>query len=143
MHERSKSGVQVQVYDLWTFFLMKGAARDRERPEAHALFCTQNQHDLFAFLRLARRGALPSGCKQETNTGGDNSGGGLLKAMIGCNFVMARPAAGRIGEWTGLDPPECFGVSLFRHEIVGYHNETCLIPGRRDPNPHCDSISKM
>ena len=24
-----------------------------------------------------------------------------------------------------------------------YHNETCLIPGRRDPNPHCDSLSKM
>ena len=23
------------------------------------------------------------------------------------------------------------------------HNETCLIPGRRDPNPHCDSLSKM
>ena len=23
------------------------------------------------------------------------------------------------------------------------HNETCLIAGRRDPNPHCDSLSKM
>ena len=34
--------------------------------------------------------------------------------------VMVRPAAGRIGEWTGLDPSACFGVSLFRHEIVGY-----------------------
>ena len=35
--------------------------------------------------------------------------------------VMVRPAAGlgRIGEWTGLDPSACFGVSLFRHEIVG------------------------
>ena len=32
--------------------------------------------------------------------------------------VMVRPAAGRIGEWTGLDPSACFGVSLFRHEIV-------------------------
>ena len=34
--------------------------------------------------------------------------------------VMVRPAAGRIGEWTGLDPSACFGVSLFGHEIVGY-----------------------
>ena len=24
-----------------------------------------------------------------------------------------RPAAGRIGEWTGLDPSACVGVSLF------------------------------
>ena len=23
------------------------------------------------------------------------------------------------------------------------HNEICLIPGRRDPNPHCNSSSKM
>ena len=34
--------------------------------------------------------------------------------------VMVRPAAGRIGEWTGLDPSACFRVSLFGHEIVGY-----------------------
>ena len=27
---------------------------------------------------------------------------------------MVRPAAGRIGEWTGLDPSACFGVALFR-----------------------------
>ena len=34
---------------------------------------------------------------------------------------MVRPApARRIGEWTGLDPSACCGVSLFRHEIVGY-----------------------
>ena len=37
-----------------------------------------------------------------------------------CPSVMVRPAAGRIGEWTGLDLSACFGVSLFRHEIVGY-----------------------
>ena len=28
--------------------------------------------------------------------------------------VMVRPADGRIGEWTGLDPSACFGVALFR-----------------------------
>ena len=33
---------------------------------------------------------------------------------------MVRPAAGRIGEWAGLDPSACFGVSVFGHEIVGY-----------------------
>ena len=34
---------------------------------------------------------------------------------------MVRPApARRIGEWTGLDPSACCGVSLFRHEILGY-----------------------
>ena len=34
---------------------------------------------------------------------------------------MIHPAAGGIGEWTGLDQSAaCFGVSLFRHEIVGY-----------------------
>ena len=38
-----------------------------------------------------------------------------------CLSEMVRPAAGRMGEWTGLGPsPSCFGVSLFRHEIVGY-----------------------
>ena len=34
--------------------------------------------------------------------------------------VIVRPADGRISEWRGLDPSTCFGVSLFRHEIVGY-----------------------
>ena len=34
--------------------------------------------------------------------------------------VMVRPAAGRIGEWTDLDPSACFGVALLRHEIVGH-----------------------
>ena len=35
--------------------------------------------------------------------------------------VMVRPAAAEwIVEWTGLDPSACFGVSLFRHEIVVY-----------------------
>ena len=33
---------------------------------------------------------------------------------------MVCPAAGLIGEWTGLDLSACFGVSLFRYEIVGY-----------------------
>ena len=40
------------------------------------------------------------------------------------------------------------GIEL---EAVGFqfepyrwrHNETCLIQGRRDPNQHCDSLSKM
>ena len=36
---------------------------------------------------------------------------------------MVRPAAGRISEWTGLDPSACFGVSLFRHEIGGYKGQ--------------------
>ena len=34
--------------------------------------------------------------------------------------VMVRPAAGRIVEWTGLDPSASFRVSLFGLEIVGY-----------------------
>ena len=37
--------------------------------------------------------------------------------------MKVRPAAGRISEWTGLDPSACFGVSLFRHEIVGYKGQ--------------------
>ena len=40
--------------------------------------------------------------------------------------VMVRPAAGLMCEWTGLDPSACFGVSLFRHEIVGYEGH-CLV----------------
>ena len=45
--------------------------------------------------------------------------------------VMVRPAAGRIGEWTGLqvDPSACFGVSLFRHEIVGYKDHGLVRKG--------------
>ena len=43
---------------------------------------------------------------------------------------MDRPAAGRISEWTGLDPSACFGVSFFRHEIVAYKGHR-LVAERR------------
>ena len=43
---------------------------------------------------------------------------------------MDRPAAGRISEWTGLDPSACIGVSLFRHEIAGYKGHR-LVTERR------------
>ena len=48
--------------------------------------------------------------------------------------VMVRPAAGRIGEWTCLDPSACFGVALFRHEIVGYKGHG-LVRERVLPSP--------
>ena len=35
-----------------------------------------------------------------------------------CGIAIIRPAAARDG--LDLDPSACFGVSLFRHEIVGY-----------------------
>ena len=41
-----------------------------------------------------------------------------MGSNLDSNFVMVRLAAGQIGEWTGLDPSACFGVSsCLRHEI--------------------------
>ena len=38
----------------------------------------------------------------------------------------------------------CSAASTEAHQQpLPRHNETCLIPGRRDQNPHCDSLSKM
>ena len=34
------------------------------------------------------------------------------------------------------------GVGALIETNLRYHNERCLIPGRRNPNPHCDSLSK-
>ena len=48
------------------------------------------------------------------------------------NGSQARPSDGRISEWTGpgLDPSACFGVSLFRQEIVGCKGRHGLVRER-------------
>ena len=50
-------------------------------------------------------------------------------------------ASGEYGESTAGSVG--VGVGALIETNLRYHNETCLIPGRRDPNPHCDSLSKM
>ena len=48
----------------------------------------------------------------------------------------------------GMLAPICSSLAICYqrtagHQVLASHNETCLIQGRRDPNPHCDSLSKM